>query len=284
MGVLTGVSLIAAFFAGVVALFAPCCITFLLPSYLGQIFKNKEKVVLMTLIFGLGIATILVPVALGIGLIGQIFGAFHTQTYILGGLFMILLGILLLLGKKFTLPMVNLTVDLNKKNDPWSVYLLGIFSGITSSCCAPVLAGVMAISFLSPSLLWAFFAGIFYVVGMISPLIILAFFLEKVNWSRLPLIRSKTVPFLGRKILLTDFVAGVIFLTVGVIFIYLSITGKIVMESTSFVQGTLGLESFGFVKTLRNLGLEPIFALVVLAVLGFLIYKEWKKSSKELSK
>ena len=48
-------SLIAAFVAGMVALFAPCCITFLLPAYLGNVFKEKEKVLLMTLIFGLGI-------------------------------------------------------------------------------------------------------------------------------------------------------------------------------------------------------------------------------------
>ena len=33
-GLLVGGSILAAFFAGGVALFAPCCIVFLLPSYL----------------------------------------------------------------------------------------------------------------------------------------------------------------------------------------------------------------------------------------------------------
>ena len=48
--ILLQTSLIAAFVAGIVALFAPCCISFLLPAYLGNVFKEKEKVVLMTLI------------------------------------------------------------------------------------------------------------------------------------------------------------------------------------------------------------------------------------------
>ena len=52
------VSLIAAFLAGVVALFAPCCITFLLPAYLGSVFKEKKRVMLMTLVFGAGIFVI----------------------------------------------------------------------------------------------------------------------------------------------------------------------------------------------------------------------------------
>ena len=40
-------SLIAAFVAGMVALLAPCCITFLLPAYLGGVFKEKQKVLLI---------------------------------------------------------------------------------------------------------------------------------------------------------------------------------------------------------------------------------------------
>ena len=51
MEILVGTSLIAAFVAGVAALFAPCCITVLLPSYLGNIFKEKYKIFFMTFIF-----------------------------------------------------------------------------------------------------------------------------------------------------------------------------------------------------------------------------------------
>ena len=91
MNLINSISLITAFFGGMVALFAPCCITYLLPSYLANIFRSREKVVWMTIVFGLGIATILVPTALGIRAVGQVFQQYHTQTYIVGGAFMILL-------------------------------------------------------------------------------------------------------------------------------------------------------------------------------------------------
>src|SRR3990172_7454946 len=112
MNIINSISLITAFFGGMVALFAPCCITYLLPSYLANIFRSKTNVVAMTIIFGLGIATVLVPTALGIRAIGNFFQNYHTQTYVVGGIFMILLGAMELTGKKFTLPMLNFTVDL----------------------------------------------------------------------------------------------------------------------------------------------------------------------------
>ena len=65
LNILLGVSLTASFLAGVLALFAPCCITFLFPAYLGTIFKEGKKVMFYTLVFALGLSIILVPVALG---------------------------------------------------------------------------------------------------------------------------------------------------------------------------------------------------------------------------
>ena len=81
-----GVSLTASFLGGMVALFAPCCITFLFPSYLGTIFKEKRRIVLLTLIYALGLGSILVPVAMGMKVIVSFFDQFHTTTYLLGSL------------------------------------------------------------------------------------------------------------------------------------------------------------------------------------------------------
>ena len=53
-----GISLTGSFLAGALALFAPCCITFLFPSYLGTIFKERKNVMFYTLIFALGLASI----------------------------------------------------------------------------------------------------------------------------------------------------------------------------------------------------------------------------------
>lgn len=272
MSFLSSISLIAAFVGGMVALFAPCCITFLLPSYLGAIFKEKKTVVLMTLIFGLGIATILVPTALGIRAIGETFLKYHTQTYIVGGIFMILLGAMELTGKKITLPMIHLTIDVTKHHDPLSVYLLGVFSGITSSCCTPVLAGILTLSFLSPTFLWAGLAGIFYVAGMVTPLVVLALLLEKVNWTKLPQLRTKTIGLAGKQILATDTIAGILFIVVGITFSVLALTGNITMGMQTPVEQTFAPWLLDSVRQLRAIpGAEFGFAVLIIMIFITLI-------------
>lgn len=278
MSLIGSISLITAFFGGMVALFAPCCITFLLPSYLANVFREKGRVVWMTLIFGLGIATILVPTALGIRAVGLLFQNYHTQTYVVGGLFMIALGVMELTGEKITLPMLNLTIDLNKRHDPWSVYLLGIFSGLTTSCCTPVLAGVLTLSFLSPNFVWAGLAGLAYVFGMVTPLVVLALLLEKVNWATLPQLRTKTLRIGNKTILLSDAVAGILYILVGITFSTLALTGRITMGMEQPLEESLGI-FWGVVRSLRTIPYgEYGFAIIVGIVMYWVIQKGRRKS------
>ena len=273
MNFINSISLITAFAGGMVALLAPCCITFLLPSYLANIFRQKDRVVGMTLLFGLGIATILVPTALGIRAIGAIFQEYHTQTYVIGGAFMILLGLMELTGRKITIPMIHLTIDLTKRHDPWSVYLLGVFSGITSSCCTPVLAGILTLSFISPSFFWAALAGLFYVFGMVTPLVFMALILEKINWMKLPQLRNKTLNIAGKHILATDAVAGILFILVGITFTTLALTGNITMGQAQPLEQMMGTGVANVVRFIRGIpGSEVIFTLLSLA---FVIYIVW---------
>lgn len=274
MNFLNTVSLITAFAGGMVALFAPCCITFLLPSYLANIFRGRKNILGLTLLFGLGIATVLVPAALGIRAVGQVFQKFHTQTYLVGGAFMIILGLMELTGKKITIPMLNLTIDLNAHKSPWAVYVLGVFSGITSSCCTPVLAGILTLSFLSPSFLWAGLAGVAYVAGMVVPLVILAILLDRIDWQKMMNIKGKTVNLFGKTRPLTDVVAGFLFIAVGILFSALAISGNIAMGTTQPVEATLGAGTMGAVRVLRNIpGSEYIFAVLLVLFIMFLIRK-----------
>lgn len=280
MTILNSISLITAFFGGMVALFAPCCITYLLPSYLANIFRSREKVVWMTIVFGLGIATILVPTALGIRAVGAIFRQYHTQTYVVGGAFMILLGLMELTGRKITIPMMHLTIDLTKRHDPWSVYLLGVFSGLTSSCCTPVLAGILTLSFLSPTFLWAGLAGLSYVFGMVVPLVILALLLEKVNWTRLPQLKAKTIGIAGTHVLVTDAIAGVLFILVGITFTILSLTGRITMGMEQPIEQSLGVGVTNVVRWLRSIpGSEGLFAILILLIMVMILVKSRRRDT-----
>lgn len=69
---LFGGSVIVAMIAGTVALFAPCCISVMLPSYFASAFQNRRKLVAMTFLFAAGIATIVLPIALGAAVVQRL--------------------------------------------------------------------------------------------------------------------------------------------------------------------------------------------------------------------
>src|SRR3990167_5116987 len=190
-GMVLQTSLIAAFIAGIVALFAPCCISFLLPAYLGNVFKEKEKVVLMTLIFGTGIFVVMMPAVLGVAALSKFLFEYHDGIYYLGGFVMLLAAVITFLGLKLTMPSFGHDT---KKTDPLSVFTLGIFSGITSACCAPVLIGILTLTFLSSNFFGALAIGGMYVLGMVMPLLFIAVFLSG-KMTRFMVLRKPIISF-----------------------------------------------------------------------------------------
>src|SRR3989344_7143942 len=142
---LIGVSLTASFLAGVLALFAPCCITFLFPSYLGTIFRstggngNRPKIMFYTLLFALGLAFILIPIALGFRFAIFFLDSYHTPIYYLGAAIMILMGIMTI-KPIFHIPQFfHVSATENKNINAFSIFGLGLMSGLTSACCPTVI-------------------------------------------------------------------------------------------------------------------------------------------------
>ena len=171
---LTTGSILAAFFAGGVALFAPCCIVFLAPSYLAGAVKNRRwRLLPLTFIFAAGLALVLVPITLGMSLVAGAIAQYHAPLYYAGGGLMLVLAVLALSGRMWSLPGFLRAPD-TTRGDSASVFSLGVFSGLASSCCAPVLAGVMALSVLSGSAIGGFTLGLAYVFGMVFPLFVMA--------------------------------------------------------------------------------------------------------------
>ena len=159
------------------ALFAPCCITVLLPSYLASIFRQKTKVFFMTFVFFLGVFLVFLPLGLGFGAIGRLFTQLHDWIYFFGGIFLMGLGASILLGWHFMMPF-HVSPKFKNHNIP-SIFALGVFSGLATTCCAPVLAGVLALSVLPGSIFWGAMYSFVYVLGMVLPL-----FVSPYSWIR----------------------------------------------------------------------------------------------------
>ena len=229
-------SLITAFIAGIAALFAPCCITVLLPSYLGSIFREKQKVLKMTFIFFLGLLAVFLPLGLGAAGFGKLLSNYHDPIFIIGGVLLALLGASILLGWHFSMPFS--AHSKLKIINSGSVFMLGIFSGFATMCCAPVLAGVIALSVLPNSIFWGGIYSVVYVLGMVAPLFLIAYFLDRNDFTQKIMDSNKSLTYSigGRKIRLSiaDLVSGVTFLLMGIFILYLAQTNQLAMGGGEF--------------------------------------------------
>src|SRR2546426_9703197 len=103
--VLFGGAVLASFLAGTVALFAPCCISVMLPAYFASSFATRRALVAMTFIFATGLGLVILPIALGAAAVGTLISAHHLLFYLAGGGLMVALGLYMLVGGKLMLPM-----------------------------------------------------------------------------------------------------------------------------------------------------------------------------------
>ena len=226
-----GSSLLAAFLGGVLALFAPCCIVSLLPTYIAATLRvPRWRLVELTGLFALGVAVILLPIVLGIGALGQVLGGAHREVFFLGGVLMLVLGASALAGKGFALPMPMLRRPGAADGGAAGTLLLGVFSGVVSSCCAPVLGGVLVLSAAAGSLAHALGLGLAYVLGMVFPLFIAALLWNRLRLGERNVFRGRTVALtIGGHALrwrATDLGAGVLFLAMGGLMVGLAVTGR----------------------------------------------------------
>ncbi|OGF77013.1 hypothetical protein A3E62_02085 [Candidatus Giovannonibacteria bacterium RIFCSPHIGHO2_12_FULL_44_29] len=229
-------SLITAFIAGIAALFAPCCITVLLPSYLGSIFRERRKVFLMTSVFFLGLLAVFLPIGMGAAGLGKLISKYHDQIFVVGGVFFLFLGASMLLGRHFSMPFsVHPKLKINNAS---SVFTLGIFSGFATMCCAPVLAGVIALSILPNSIFWGGIYAIAYVFGMVAPLFLIAYLLDKNDFTQKLMESNKRLSYsIGRRqisLAIADLLSGATFFLMGVFILYLAATNQLAMGGGEF--------------------------------------------------
>jgi hypothetical protein len=100
-----------------------------------------------------------------------------------------------------------------------SVYSLGIFSGMASSCCAPVLAGVIALSSVASSFWLALGLGTAYVFGMVVPLFVIALLWDCYDWRASRLFRPRAFTWrlgpITRTLTVTGLASGLLLALIG---------------------------------------------------------------------
>ena len=106
------------------------------------------------------------------------------------------------------------------------VYMMGVFAGAATACCAPVLAGAVAIAGVSSSWWAGAILGLFYLFGLVSPLLLSAAGIGRFRGR----VQDPRIAFslAGREVRMTlsRLVGGVAFIALGTWVIVLALTGE----------------------------------------------------------
>jgi cytochrome c-type biogenesis protein len=231
--VLFGSTLLISFLGGAVALLAPCCVSVMLPAYFATGFGRRSGIAAATGVFAAGVATLIVPVGLGASAISAALPAHHLLIFSVGGTLMLAGGAAVLAGWKPMLPMPSLRSP--SGHGYGAAYGLGLFSGVASACCAPVLAGVVVLTGSTASFGAALAVSVTYVAGMVAPLAVLALVWEGRDWGSSRLLSGRRVRLglgrLTREMPLGTAASGVVLLGMGVLTLVTAVTGPSMSSS-----------------------------------------------------
>jgi cytochrome c biogenesis protein CcdA len=273
-GVLFGTVLLASFLGGLVALLAPCCVSVMLPAYLATGLGRRGGVLAATLVFAGGVATIIVPIGVGATALTALVSGHHFVVFSIGGVLMILGGLAVLAGWKPRLPMPAGRAG-GARQGVVSIYLLGVFSGAASSCCAPVLAGIAVLSGAAGSFPVAIAVSLTYVAGMVAPLALIAVLWERRDWSSSRILhgRELTIGLFGRRRVLTlgTLASGVLLVGMGILTIVVAYTGPGMGNTGWRIQMAATLQHWAS-RVTHALSWLPgwVFAVILVAAIVFI--------------
>ena len=198
----------------------------------------------------------------------------HTLVFGIGALLLFGLAAVSLRGGTWSLPFLRSSPDISR-TDSAGVYALGVFSGAASACCAPVLAGVLTLSALTPGFVSGVGVGLAYVFGMVFPLVVMTLLWDRLRPEQAHF-GSREVAFrVGRLRLATTaagLAASVMFLTMGAVLTVVALTGASLTPEFTASLGTR-IEDF-LTPVLSGLSWIPdqIIGLVLLFVAGGAIW------------
>ena len=212
------VSLLAAFFGGVLSLLSPCS-ALLLPAFFAYAFGGGGELVKKTGVFYLGLAATLVPLGMGISAVSALFyGQRSTLITISGGL-LIGFGVLQLFGRGFTVgPLARLRSRV-RGDSAGAIFSLGAVYGFAGFCSGPILGAVLTVAAASGGTARGALLLAVYAAGMAAPLFLMALFWERLDLRNRRWLRGRELSVGKLRLHTTNLVSGAMFILLGTLFI-----------------------------------------------------------------
>jgi cytochrome c biogenesis protein CcdA len=212
------VSLLAAFFGGVLSLLSPCS-ALLLPAFFAYAFPGGAELVRKTGLFYLGLAATLVPLGMGISLVSALFYGQRGTLILLSGGLLIAFGVLQLFGRGLTVgPLARLRSRI-RGDSAGAIFALGAVYGFAGFCSGPILGAVLTVAAASGGALRGALLLAVYAAGMAAPLFVLALLWDRLDLRSRPRLRGKEISLGRLRLHTTNLLSGVMFVVLGVLFI-----------------------------------------------------------------
>lgn len=271
-------SLAAAFGAGLVAFFAPCCSGVMLPTYLAAVSGGSRlRLARLSALYVAGVALVVLPIALGASALAAFVSDWHAQLFVLGGVLMLLVAAALWRGTMLpvSVPKPALT------GSALSVVSLGAFSGAATACCAPVLAGAVALSATTADIAGGLLLGTAYVAGLVAPLVPLALLAGRAR-GRVPdpELRLRLGGY-TKRLTVSRIAGSALFAGFGLLFIGLALTGN--SDTAPAFQETLGLWTRrigAYVEDVPNIVALPTLA-AALAAFALAVVRKGRETREQ---
>jgi cytochrome c biogenesis protein CcdA len=266
------VSLLAAFFGGVLSLLSPCS-ALLLPAFFAYAFQSRFELAWRTAVFFVGLATTLVPLGMGISAVSTlVYG--HRQTLILvSGTVIVLLGVFQITARGFSI--VPARFGGVRGDSVVSTFVLGAVYGFAGFCSGPILGAVLTVAAASPSPLYG--AGLLavYAAGMAAPLFFMALLWDRFDLGHRRWLRGREVSLPGGvSVHSTNLISGSMFILLGTLFVAFQGTSALEGVYTALGATDLALATERWVNDLsESLPLSVMLAALAVLFSGLILYK-----------
>ncbi|WP_186629792.1 cytochrome c biogenesis CcdA family protein [Rhodococcus sp. BP22] len=228
------IGLLGAFLGGLLALVSPCS-ALLLPSFFAYAFDGAGKLAARTGVFYLGLAAVLVPLGAGVGAIGSALTRYREITTLVGGLVIIALGIMVIVGRGFSLGSAQRAAARIDISSNGSVLALGAVYGLAGFCSGPLLGAVLTVAVAGGQAIYGGVLMALYAAGMVVPLFALALVWDRFSLGSRTWLRGRELSIGPLRTHTTSLVSGLFFVAIGVMFL--------VTEGTANIGGVMGVDS-----------------------------------------
>ncbi len=177
------VNFLLAFLAGIIGFLSPCSFA-VFPAFFAFLFKERKRAVFMTIAFTFGIMLSFVTLGIVAGMIGGFFNTIKRQFATVSGVLLIIFGLMMLFNKGFSFFTFKMDHP-KKKHTFFSMTILGfVFALGWTPCVGPILSGVLVLAANTGTVLSGAMMMFSYAVGVAVPLLIVAYFSDKVDFAK----------------------------------------------------------------------------------------------------